>query len=77
MPNFEEEKELIRCSFCGKTQDQVKKIIAGPDVYICDECEYREKAGFNGCMNIEKPFWGEKCPVKNWAMMSKLIFRKF
>ena len=38
MPNFEEEKELIRCSFCGKTQDQVKKIIAGPDVYICDEC---------------------------------------
>ncbi len=38
MPNFEEEKELIRCSFCGKTQDQVKKIIAGPNVYICDEC---------------------------------------
>ena len=38
MPNFEEEKELIRCSFCGKTQDQVKKIIAGPDVYICDQC---------------------------------------
>ncbi|MBR5319616.1 MAG: ATP-dependent Clp protease ATP-binding subunit ClpX [Peptococcaceae bacterium] len=38
MPNFEEEKELIRCSFCGKTQDQVKKIVAGPNVYICDEC---------------------------------------
>ncbi len=28
----------LRCSFCGKTQDQVKKLIAGPDVYICDEC---------------------------------------
>ncbi|ANZ70312.1 ATP-dependent protease ATP-binding subunit ClpX [Pediococcus claussenii] len=28
----------ITCSFCGKTQDQVKKIIAGPDVYICNEC---------------------------------------
>jgi ATP-dependent Clp protease ATP-binding subunit ClpX len=29
---------LLRCSFCGKTQDEVKKIIAGPTVYICDEC---------------------------------------
>ena len=28
----------MRCSFCGKTQDEVKKIIAGPTVYICDEC---------------------------------------
>lgn len=28
----------LRCSFCGKTQDQVKKLIAGPEVYICDEC---------------------------------------
>ena len=30
--------ERLKCSFCGKTQDQVKKLIAGPDVYICDEC---------------------------------------
>ena len=28
----------IACSFCGKTQDQVKRIIAGPNVFICDEC---------------------------------------
>ena len=28
----------LKCSFCGKSQDQVKKLIAGPDVYICDEC---------------------------------------
>ena len=28
----------LKCSFCGKTQDQVKKLIAGPDVYVCDEC---------------------------------------
>ncbi len=28
----------LQCSFCGKTQDQVKKLIAGPNVYICDEC---------------------------------------
>jgi len=29
---------LIRCSYCGKGQGQVKKLIAGPEVYICDEC---------------------------------------
>ena len=33
-----EEKKTVRCSFCNKSQDQVRKIIAGPDVYICDEC---------------------------------------
>ena len=30
--------ELLKCSFCGKSQKQVKKLIAGPSVYICDEC---------------------------------------
>jgi ATP-dependent Clp protease ATP-binding subunit ClpX len=38
LPTKLEEKRIIRCSFCGKTQEQVKKIIAGPAVYICDEC---------------------------------------
>ena len=28
----------LHCSFCGKSQDEVRKLIAGPDVYICDEC---------------------------------------
>ncbi|MHB8282487.1 MAG: ClpX C4-type zinc finger protein, partial [bacterium] len=28
----------LYCSFCGKSQDEVKKLIAGPSVYICDEC---------------------------------------
>ncbi len=28
----------MKCSFCGKTQDQVRRLIAGPGVYICDEC---------------------------------------
>lgn len=28
----------VRCSFCGKTQEEVRKIVAGPGVYICDEC---------------------------------------
>ena len=30
--------ELLKCSFCGKTQKQVRKLIAGPGVYICDDC---------------------------------------
>ena len=32
------EEKLLTCSFCGKTQDQVRKLIAGPEVYICDDC---------------------------------------
>ncbi len=37
MTRFDDKKQL-RCSFCGKTQEQVKRLIAGPGVYICDEC---------------------------------------
>jgi ATP-dependent Clp protease ATP-binding subunit ClpX len=35
---FNEEKGQLKCSFCGKSQDQVRKLVAGPGVYICDEC---------------------------------------
>ncbi len=38
MAKFGETTELLKCSFCGKSQKQVKKLIAGPGVYICDEC---------------------------------------
>jgi ATP-dependent Clp protease ATP-binding subunit ClpX len=38
MFKFGEEKGQLKCSFCGKIQEQVKKLIAGPGVYICDEC---------------------------------------
>ncbi len=38
MPKFGEGGDLLKCSFCGKSQKQVKKLIAGPGVYICDEC---------------------------------------
>ncbi|MCK5199745.1 MAG: DUF3795 domain-containing protein [Spirochaetales bacterium] len=31
---------------------------------ICTECEFREKMGCKGCVNISKPFWGANCPVK-------------
>ena len=33
-----DETGQLTCSFCGKSQDEVKKLIAGPTVYICDEC---------------------------------------
>lgn len=36
--NFNDGIKHVQCSFCGKPQDQVKKLIAGPGVYICDEC---------------------------------------
>ena len=38
MVKFGDEKGQLKCSFCGKTQDQVRKLVAGPGVYICDEC---------------------------------------
>ncbi|MBP3820668.1 ATP-dependent protease ATP-binding subunit ClpX [bacterium] len=64
------EDDKLKCSFCGKTQDQVKKLIAGPEVYICDECvelcneildeeffENKEKENIEGGNDIkdEKP----------------------
>ncbi|MBZ4654626.1 MAG: clpX [Peptococcaceae bacterium] len=38
MYKFGDDKGQLKCSFCGKLQDQVKKLVAGPGVYICDEC---------------------------------------
>ncbi len=38
MFKFGDERERLKCSFCGKTQEQVRKLVAGPGVYICDEC---------------------------------------
>lgn len=52
--------DRLKCSFCGKTQDQVKKLIAGPDVFICDEC-------VDLCNEIlDEEFFesGEKAPKK-------------
>ncbi len=52
-------KDRLKCSFCGKTQDQVKKLIAGPDVFICDECvelcnEILDEEFFEGKESSEK-----------------------
>jgi len=58
------DKGQLKCSFCGKVQDQVKKLVAGPGVYICDECielcneiieeELNEEAGLE-LSDIPKP----------------------
>ena len=67
MPKHDDSK--LKCSFCGKTQDQVKKLIAGPEVFICDECvelcneildeeffEAKEKSGIESSeQSNEKP----------------------
>jgi ATP-dependent protease Clp ATPase subunit len=49
--------DLLSCSFCGKTQQQVKKLIAGPSVYICDGCMRRAQAV------ISKPGWTASTPM--------------
>ena len=38
MPGDRDKTNLLRCSFCGKSQEEVKKLVAGPTVYICNEC---------------------------------------
>ena len=38
MAKKERDEQKLKCSFCGKGQDEVRKLIAGPTVYICDEC---------------------------------------
>ena len=60
-----EDMNKLHCSFCGKTQDQVKKLVAGPNVYICDECidlcsdiieeEYDVLANKDENFNVPKP----------------------
>ena len=64
MYKFGDDKGQLKCSFCGKLQDQVKKLVAGPGVYSCDECielcneiieeELGEEAGFE-LSDIPKP----------------------
>lgn len=64
MSRYDEKKQL-KCSFCGKTQEQVKRLVAGPGVYICDECielcseiieeEFEENKAENEIGDIPKP----------------------
>ncbi len=64
----QDDEKTLRCSFCGRRQDQVKRLVAGPGVYICDECidlcydiiydgdnDVRENASEDYSKNVPKP----------------------
>ena len=65
MANRSDDNKILRCSFCNKTQDQVRKLIAGPGAYICDECveicsdiiedEMKNMQSEDGSINLPKP----------------------
>ena len=65
MPNNNKDDfSKARCSFCGKTQDQVRKMVAGPNAYICNEClllcqeivsDDVESVGSHGQIDIKTP----------------------
>ena len=66
MQRKDDSNDELLCSFCGKSQDEVKKLIAGPSVYICDECiqlcneiiaeEYGEESEGAGAEELPKPY---------------------
>src|SRR5210317_768957 len=66
MSRGKESSDDLLCSFCGKSQDEVKKLIAGPSVYICDECiqlcneiiaeEYDQETGAEKTEKLPKPY---------------------
>ena len=71
MENTTDSGKTLRCSFCGKSQHEVKKLIVGPTVYICDECiqlcagiisdiqvkdEKKKKTPLNNCRHKSKNF---------------------
>ena len=65
MPNKDDFKRMVRCSFCGKTQDQVRRLVSGPNnTYICNECvllcqeivsDDVESVGRSGEIEIKRP----------------------
>jgi ATP-dependent Clp protease ATP-binding subunit ClpX len=65
MQRKDDSSDDLLCSFCGKSQDEVKKLIAGPSVYICDECiqlcneiiaeDYGQEADTDGAASLPKP----------------------
>ena len=57
-----DKKDALRCSFCGKSQEEVKKLIAGPHVYICDEC-------VELCQEIMMEEWNEEQKSKAKSLL--------
>jgi ATP-dependent Clp protease ATP-binding subunit ClpX len=66
-----DDRKQLRCSFCNKTQDQVRKLIAGPGVYICDEC-------IEICSEIiEEEFDGENATNSDINLMKPMEIKNF
>ena len=57
-----DEKRSIRCSFCGKHQDQVKRLIAGPGAYICNECVQLCMGILDDGFDLDEPLLDEDMP---------------
>ncbi len=70
MAKFTDTGELLKCSFCGKSQKQVKKLIAGPGVYICDEC-------IELCNEIIEEEVGERSDVRLDSLPTPVETRAF
>ncbi|MFM8625973.1 MAG: ATP-dependent Clp protease ATP-binding subunit ClpX [Actinomycetota bacterium] len=70
MAKFSDTGELLKCSFCGKSQKQVKKLIAGPGVYICDEC-------IELCNEIIEEEVGDRSEVRLEALPTPVETRAF
>lgn len=70
MAKFVDTGEILKCSFCGKSQKQVKKLIAGPGVYICDEC-------IELCNDIIEEEVGDRSEVRFDSLPTPIETREF
>ena len=86
MSNYIDDPHNLTCSFCGKSQREVKKLIAGPTVYICDECielcneiiaeEYEEAiAQHSKALEINKLLNNRKSMLKNLSNLGGVHFK--
>lgn len=69
MAKQEKTDSLLRCSFCGKNRDEVKKLIAGPTVYICDEC-------VDLCNDIIAEEWEEEKEERSSSLPKPIEIKK-
>lgn len=67
------EEKKLRCSFCGKTQDQVRRLVAGPGVYICDECIELCQEILEEEEDLKNPLTEEDAYVPTPQEMSKIL----
>jgi ATP-dependent Clp protease ATP-binding subunit ClpX len=64
-------KRVYRCSFCGKSQEEVKTLVAGPGVFICDECVHlcqaitEKKPATPATREVRNPLLPENAPTEN------------